>query len=142
MSDPSTSDAPDALLHKLRAAMALTLHVSGDLLTVRDLARHLAVSRSVLTRVFGRLSGLGLMRRKVNPLDRRSLVVVRKGAGQAAEQELAAWTAGGLLVRAWRDFWWWRLRPRPKPRTCSAPSTVTALLEHQPLPSMPVRMMA
>jgi DNA-binding MarR family transcriptional regulator len=107
MSDLMTSDTPDALLHKLRAAVAgevraghdltlrqmavaLTLYLSDNPQTVRGLARHLAMSRSVLTRAFDRLSGLGLMRRKVDPLDRCSVVAVRTQVGQAMIARLKA----------------------------------------------------
>jgi DNA-binding MarR family transcriptional regulator len=91
---------PDALLHKLPAAVAgevraghdltlrqmavaLTPHLPNDPQTVRGLARHLQVSKPAITRAFDRLSELGLMRRKVDPLDRRSVVAVRTAAGQA-----------------------------------------------------------
>jgi DNA-binding MarR family transcriptional regulator len=100
-------DTPDALLHKFRVAVAgevrtghdltlrqmavaLTLHLSSDPLTVRGLARHLEVSKPAITRAFDRLSKLGLMRRKVDPLDRRSVVAVRTEAGQAMVARLTA----------------------------------------------------
>jgi DNA-binding MarR family transcriptional regulator len=100
MSDLMTSDTPDALLHKLRAAVVgevhtdndltlrqmavvLTLYLSDDPQTVRGLARHLQVSRPAITRIFDRLSGMNLMRRKADPRDRRSVVAVRTEAGQA-----------------------------------------------------------
>jgi DNA-binding MarR family transcriptional regulator len=107
MNDVMTSDAPDALLHRLHAAVAgevraghdltlrqlavvLTLHLSDDPQTVRGLARHLRVSKPVVTRAFDRLSEVGLMRRKVAPLDRRSVVAVRTEAGQAMVARLKA----------------------------------------------------
>jgi DNA-binding MarR family transcriptional regulator len=107
MSDPSTSETADALLHKLRAAVAgevrsghdltlrqmavaLTLHLSNDPLTVRGLARHLEVSKPAITRAFDRLSELGLMRRTEDPRDRRSVVAVRTEAGQAMVARLKA----------------------------------------------------
>jgi DNA-binding MarR family transcriptional regulator len=101
------SDTPDSLLHRLRAsvagevrtghdltlrqmAVALTLHLSDDPQTVRGLARHLRVSKPAITRAFDRLSEVGLMRRKVDPLDRRSVVAVRTEAGQAMVARLKA----------------------------------------------------
>jgi DNA-binding MarR family transcriptional regulator len=107
MSDLMTSDTPDALLHKLRVAVAgevrtshdltlrqmavaLTLHLSNDPLTVHGLARHLEVSKPAITRAFDRLSKLSLMRRKLDPLDRRSVVAVRTEAGQAMVARLKA----------------------------------------------------
>jgi DNA-binding MarR family transcriptional regulator len=100
-------DTPDALLHKLRAAVAgevraghdltlrqmavvMTLQLFDDPLTVRGLARHLQVSKPAVTRAFDRLSEVGLMRRKVDPLDRRSVVAVRTEAGQAMVARLKA----------------------------------------------------
>ncbi len=67
MNDFMTSDTPDALLHKLRAAVAgevhtnndltlrqmavaLTLYRSDDPQTGRGLARHLVVSKPAITR--------------------------------------------------------------------------------------------
>jgi DNA-binding MarR family transcriptional regulator len=107
MSDLMTSAPPDALLHKLRVAVvgevhtdndltlrqmavALTLYLSSDPQTVRGLVRHLQVSKPAITRAFDRLSELGLMRRKVDPLDRRSVVAVRTEAGQALVARLKA----------------------------------------------------
>jgi DNA-binding MarR family transcriptional regulator len=98
---------PDALLHKLRAAVAgevraghdltlrqvavaLTLHLPNDPQTVRGMARCLEVSKPAITRAFDRLSELGLMRRQVDPRDRRSVVAVRKAAGQALVARLKA----------------------------------------------------
>jgi DNA-binding MarR family transcriptional regulator len=102
-----TSAPPDALLYKLHTAvvgevhtdndltlrqmaMALILHHSNEPQTVRGLARHLAVSKPAITRAFDRLSELGLMRRKVDPRDRRSVVAVRTQAGQAMVARLKA----------------------------------------------------
>jgi DNA-binding MarR family transcriptional regulator len=107
MNDFMTPDTPDALLHKLRAAVvgevhtdndltlrqmavALTLYLSDNPQTVRGLARHLQVSKPAVTRAFDRLSEVGLMRRKVDPLDRRSVVAVRTEAGQAMVARLKA----------------------------------------------------
>jgi DNA-binding MarR family transcriptional regulator len=107
MSDLMTSDTPDALLHKLRVAVAgevrsghdltlrqmavaLNLYLSNDPLTVRGLARHLEVSKPAITRAFDRLSELGLMRREVDPRDRRSVVAIRTEAGQAMVARLTA----------------------------------------------------
>jgi DNA-binding MarR family transcriptional regulator len=107
MSDLMTSDPPDALLHKLRAAVVgevhtdndltrrqmavvLALHLSSDPQTVRGLARHLQVSKPAITCAFDRLSELGLMRRKVDPRDRRSVVAVRTQAGRAMMARLKA----------------------------------------------------
>jgi DNA-binding MarR family transcriptional regulator len=68
----------------------MTLHLRNDPQTVRGLARHLDVSKPAITRAFDRLSELGLMRRKVDPLDRRSVVAARTEAGQAMVARLKA----------------------------------------------------
>jgi DNA-binding MarR family transcriptional regulator len=48
------------------------------------------VSKPAITRAFDRLSESGLMRRKVEPRDRRSVVAVRTEAGQALVARLKA----------------------------------------------------
>jgi DNA-binding MarR family transcriptional regulator len=80
MNDLSTSEPPLALLHGLRAAVVgevrtgndltlrqmavvLIVYLTDDPQTVRGLAQHLKVSRSVITNVLNRLSKLGLVRR-------------------------------------------------------------------------------
>jgi DNA-binding MarR family transcriptional regulator len=102
-----TSDTPDALLHKLRAAVAgevrsdhdltlrqmavvLTVYTTSEPQTVRGLAQHLKVSRPVISHTFDRLSELGLVRRKMEPGDRRSVVAVHTAAGQAMVARLKA----------------------------------------------------
>jgi DNA-binding MarR family transcriptional regulator len=99
MSDLSTSEPPHALLRGLRAAVVgavsinddltlrqmavvLTVYLTDDPQTVRSLAQHLKVSTTVVSQTLNRLSKLGLVRRRVNPADRRSVFAVRTEAGQ------------------------------------------------------------
>jgi DNA-binding MarR family transcriptional regulator len=100
MNDLSTTELPYALLHKLRAAVVgevgtgndltlrqmaavLIVYLTHDPQTVRDLARHLKVSTTVISQTLNRLSKLGLVRRQVNPADHRSVFAVRTEAGRA-----------------------------------------------------------
>jgi DNA-binding MarR family transcriptional regulator len=107
MNDLSTTEPPHALLHKLRAvvvgevgtgndltlrqmAAVLIVYLTDDPQTVRDLARHLKVSTTVVSQTLNRLSKLGLVRRQVNPADRRSVLAVRTEAGRALVVRLKA----------------------------------------------------
>jgi DNA-binding MarR family transcriptional regulator len=101
------SDAPDHLLHILREtflsevrsdrpdltmrqlAVALTVYQTDRLQTIRDLAKHLDISTSAVSRTLGRLSHFDLVRRKIDLLDRRSTNVMRTSAGTAMMQRLA-----------------------------------------------------
>jgi DNA-binding MarR family transcriptional regulator len=51
--------------------------------TVRGLAAKLNASKPATTRALDRLSELGLVRRKADPLDRRSILIHRTTAGAA-----------------------------------------------------------
>jgi DNA-binding MarR family transcriptional regulator len=52
-----------------------------DVLTVRDLCWKLNASKPAITRALDRLSELDLVRRKADPLDRRSVLIQRTTAG-------------------------------------------------------------
>ena len=56
--------------------------------TVRGLAAGLNVSKPVITRALDRLGELDLARRKVDPMDRRSVLVQQTRAGDAFLAEL------------------------------------------------------
>jgi DNA-binding MarR family transcriptional regulator len=107
MNDLSTPEPPQALLHGLRAAVVgevstrndlslrqmavmLVIYLTGDPQTVRGLARHLNVSRPAVSMVLDCLSELGLVGRRVDPADRRSVFAVRTEAGQAMVARLKA----------------------------------------------------
>ena len=57
----------------------LTCYLNDGPHTVRGLAASLDVSKPAITRALDRLGGLDLARRKVDPLDRRSVIVPAYG---------------------------------------------------------------
>jgi len=61
----------------------LTVYLTAGPHTVRGLAAELNVSKPAITRVLDRLSELGLVRRKVDPTDRRSVLVQQTREGNA-----------------------------------------------------------
>lgn len=102
----SLHDNPDALLAVLRdTVMALVRRDGPDLSarqlgvllivyltdgphTVRGLAADLKVSKPAITRALDRLGDLDLARRKVDPTDRRSVLVQRTLKGAAFLRDL------------------------------------------------------
>jgi DNA-binding MarR family transcriptional regulator len=107
MNAPSTSELPHPLLYELRTAVVgevrtgndlnlrmmavmLIIYLTDDPQTVRGLARHLKVSGSVVSRALDRLSELSLVRRRVDPADRRSVLAVRTETGRAMVARLKA----------------------------------------------------
>ena len=73
-------DGPDLSARQLGVFLTCYLLDGGH--TVRGLAAELNVSKPAITRALDRLGELDLARRKVDPLDRRSILVQRtlKGA--------------------------------------------------------------
>ena len=61
----------------------LTCYLDSEAQTVRGLAAKLNVSKPAITRALDRLSEFDLVRRKTDPLDRRSVLVQRTPAGTA-----------------------------------------------------------
>jgi len=61
----------------------LTCYLNEGAHTVRGLAAELNVSKPAITRALDRLGELDLARRKVDPLDRRSVLVQRTLKGTA-----------------------------------------------------------
>jgi DNA-binding MarR family transcriptional regulator len=123
----SLQNNPDALLHVLRDTVValvrrdgpdlsarqlgvlLTVYLTDGPHTVRGLAAELKVSKPAITRALDRLGELDLARRKVDPMDRRSVLVQRtlKGAaflrdlrGIMAESSTALGKGGGGFVPA------------------------------------------
>jgi DNA-binding MarR family transcriptional regulator len=66
----------------------LTVYMTAGPHTVRGLAAELNVSKPAITRALDRLGELGLARRKVDPMDRRSVLVQPTQAGEAFLAEL------------------------------------------------------
>lgn len=79
-------DQPDLTLRQL--AIVLTIYQTTEPQTVRGLAKTLNISRPVVTRGLDRLSEHDLTRRKIDPLDRRSVLVMRTLAGTAMMRRL------------------------------------------------------
>lgn len=79
-------DGPDLSARQL--AVFLTCYLQEDGHTVRGLAAELNVSKPAITRALDRLGELDLARRKVDPLDRRSVLVQRTLKGAAYLREI------------------------------------------------------
>jgi DNA-binding MarR family transcriptional regulator len=79
-------DGPDLSARQLGVFLTCYLQDGGH--TVRGLAADLNVSKPAITRALDRLGELDLARRKIDPLDRRSVLVQRTLKGQAFLREL------------------------------------------------------
>jgi DNA-binding MarR family transcriptional regulator len=72
-------DSPD--LSARQMGVLLTCYLETEAQTVRGLAAKLNVSKPAITRALDRLTEFDLVRRKTDPVDRRSVLVQRKMAG-------------------------------------------------------------
>lgn len=79
-------EEPDLSARQL--AVLLTCYLESDAQTVRGLAAELNVSKPAITRALDRLSEFEFVRRKVDPMDRRSVLVQRTAKGNAFIREL------------------------------------------------------
>jgi len=79
-------DGPDLSARQLGVFLTCYLHEGAH--TVRGLAADLNVSKPAITRALDRLGELDLARRKVDPLDRRSVLVQRTVKGAAFLRDL------------------------------------------------------
>ncbi len=79
-------DGPDLSARQL--GVFLTCYLNDGAHTVRGLAADLNVSKPAITRALDRLGELELARRKVDPADRRSVLVQRTVKGQAFLRDL------------------------------------------------------
>ena len=79
-------DGPDLSARQL--GVFLTCYLQDGAHTVRGLAADLNVSKPAITRALDRLGELDLARRKVDPMDRRSVLVQRTIKGQAFLRDL------------------------------------------------------
>lgn len=99
-------DGPDLSARQL--GVFLTCYLQDGAHTVRGLAADLHVSKPAITRALDRLGELDLARRKVDPLDRRSVLVQRTLKGAAFLRDLrsimgeaaAAARKGGSITEA------------------------------------------
>ncbi len=79
-------DGPDLSARQL--GVFLTCYLVDGAHTVRGLAAELNVSKPAITRALDRLGELDLARRKVDPMDRRSVLVQRTLKGTAFLRDL------------------------------------------------------
>jgi len=86
-------EAPD--LSARQMGLLLTVYLSPPPHTVRGLSRILKVSKPAITRAVNRLCELGLVRRKVDEDDRRSVLIQRTVKGSMFLREF-----GELIVSA------------------------------------------
>jgi DNA-binding MarR family transcriptional regulator len=93
-------DGPDLSARQL--AVFLTSYLEAEAQTVRGLAAKLNVSKPAITRALDRLSEFDLVRRKTDPLDRRSVLVQRTmaGAGFLRDLKKILGEAGKVAQRA------------------------------------------
>lgn len=86
-------DGPD--LSARQMALLLTVYLTPPPHTVRGLALSLNISKPAITRALDRLSELGLVKRKTDETDRRSVLVQRTVKGSVFLREF-----GDLIVTA------------------------------------------
>lgn len=86
-------DGPD--LSARQMALLLTVYLTPPPHTVRGLAQTLNVSKPAITRALDRLSELGLIKRKTDDADRRSVLVQRTVKGSVYLREF-----GDMIVAA------------------------------------------
>ena len=79
-------DGPDLSARQL--GVFLTCYLEDEAQTVRGLAAKLDVSKPAITRALDRLSEFDLVRRKTDPLDRRSVLMQRTTAGNGFMRNL------------------------------------------------------
>ena len=79
-------DGPDLSARQL--GVFLTCYLEDEAQTVRGLAAKLDVSKPAITRALDRLAEFDLVRRKTDPLDRRSVLVQRTMAGNGFMRDL------------------------------------------------------
>lgn len=86
-------DAPD--LSARQMALLLTVYLTQPPHTVRGLAETLKVSKPAITRAVDRLSEFGLVKRKIDDADRRSVLIQRTVKGSVFLREF-----GDVIVHA------------------------------------------
>ena len=86
-------DEPDLTARQM--ALLLTVYITSPPHTVRGLAQTLNVSKPAITRALDRLSHFGLIRRKEDESDRRSVLVQRTVKGSVFLREM-----GDIIVAA------------------------------------------
>lgn len=79
-------ESPDLTARQL--AIFLTCYLDNDAQTVRGLAANLGISKPAVSRALDRLASSELIRRKDDPVDRRSILVQRTRTGHGFLGEL------------------------------------------------------
>ncbi len=87
-------DGPD--LSARQMALLLSVYLSKPPHTVRGLAKLLDVSKPAITRAVNRLSELGLVRRKTDEADRRSVLIQRTVKGSVFLREFGELIAAAV----------------------------------------------
>src|SRR5918998_3877356 len=88
-------DGPDLSARQL--SVFLTVYLNDGPHTVRGLAAELNVSKPAITRALDRLGELDVARRRVDPADRRSVLVQRTMAGQSMLAQLRGFMRGAAI---------------------------------------------
>ena len=91
-------DAPD--LSARQMALLLTVYLTPPPHTVRGLALTLNVSKPAITRALDRLGEFGLVKRKVDDQDRRSVLIQRTVKGSVFLREFGDIIVGAAAVAA------------------------------------------
>jgi DNA-binding MarR family transcriptional regulator len=86
------NNEPDLTQRQL--AVMLTIYLEPGPHTVRGLAAHLTISRTVISRALNRLAEYDFAHRKVDMRDRRSVFVQRTVRGAAYVRRISAALAG------------------------------------------------
>jgi DNA-binding MarR family transcriptional regulator len=89
-------DGPDLSARQL--GVFLTCYLQEGAHTVRGLAADLNVSKPAITRALDRLGELDLARRKVDPMDRRSVLVQRTLKGAAFLRDLRGIMSEAVVI--------------------------------------------
>lgn len=97
-------DGPDLSARQL--GVLLTVYLTDGPHTVRGLAAELRVSKPAITRALDRLGELDLARRKVDPMDRRSVLVQRtlKGAAFLRDLRSTMGEAAGIAAKGGASY--------------------------------------
>ncbi len=95
-------DAPD--LSARQMALLLTVYLTPPPHTVRGLATALNVSKPAITRAIDRLSELGMVRRKPDENDRRSVLLQRTVKGSVFLREFGELVVSAALSQGASDL--------------------------------------
>lgn len=83
-------------------AILLTIYLAPEPPTVRGLSKTLEISKPAVSRALDRLCDLGLVRRKIDPADRRNVLVQRTVKGSVFLNDLGDILAGAFATRTRR----------------------------------------